>query len=482
MNDNYTPPLYPTAEFHNIIRDAAIELSHNTQAPDALIAMELLTNMSVCAQGLYDVKLPLGKISPVSLNIMVVAESGERMSGVHSIIAQPIYEFDSERMKRYQVELEIYELKMTAWKVANSGYARKLAKAAQAGKSIEDAKAKLMEWAKQMPTKPRARRIMRQNITDRAIMDALEGIGESVAFVSDEGDVIINGGALNSMGLMNKAWDGAHMLTLDRSNGVSVVVQQPRATVSFKAQPKVLKKLFDRRGDVMRGSGHWARYLVGCPASTQGYRYTHQQEKTWVHVGAFHERMRELLSEFGRRVDAGNTEREVLEFSPEAIEEWFILTNDLEAKLGPQGFFNDIKDFASKTMEITGRVAALLHIFSKQEGLISYDTLHRAMRLVQWHLYEFKRLFSPEVLVAQEYEEAQTLLGYLHRRFQEGFPVLRKNDVLQNGPVRTSKRFEAALSLLISWNRVNIVQGHKRQRFIALNTQFFSANMQSAPQ
>lgn len=482
MNDIYTPPPYPINEFHIIIRDAAIELAYNTQAPDALIAMELLTNMSVSAQGLYDVKLPLGKISPVSLNCMIVAESGERMSGVHNIVAKPLYEFDSERMKRYKVELELYEQKMTAWKVANHGYSRKLAKAAQAGKSIEDASAKLLEWAKQMPSKPRARRIMRQNITDRAIMDALEGIGESVAFISDEGDVIINGGALNSMGTMNKAWDGAHMLTLDRSNGVSVVVQQPRVTVAFKAQPQVLKKLFDRRGDVMRGSGHWARYLVGCPASTQGRRYSHQQEKTWVHVETFHERMRELLSEFGRRVDAGNIDREVLDFSPEAKEEWLVLTNDLEAKLGPMGHFHDIKDFASKTMEITGRVAALLHIFSKQEGLISYDTLQRAMKMVQWHLYEFKRLFSPEVPVALEYEEAQTLLSYLHRLYQAGYAVIRKNDVLQSGPVRTSKRFEAALSLLISWNHVRITQGHKRQRFIELNPQFFSAHMQASPQ
>lgn len=131
-------------------------------------------------------------------------------------------------------------------------------------------------------------------------------VREAVSFISDEGDLIIKGGALNNMGTMNKAWDGADMLTLDRSNGVSVVARQPRVSVSFKAQPSVLNDLINRRGDLMRGSGHWARYLVGSPPSTQGMRISFQLDRTWTKVAAFHERMRELLSEFGVRVDEGN--------------------------------------------------------------------------------------------------------------------------------------------------------------------------------
>lgn len=479
MNNIISIKPYPTNAFHIIVRDAAFEIASNTQAPVALIGMELLSMMSVSAQSIYDVKLPHGKVSPVSLNCMIVAESGERMSGVHSVVAKPLYEFDQARMKKYQCDLQSYEQQMRAWKVTNQGLSRKLAKAAESGEDIEEAQAELMAWGQQMPSKPRARRIMRQNITERAIMDAVEGDGESVAFISDEGDLIIKGGALTNMGVMNKAWDGAEMLTLDRSDGVSVVACQPRVTVAFKAQPKVLQALLDRRGDVMRGSGHWARYLVGCPQSTQGTRYVCQLEKNWVCLDAFHVRMRELLAQHEQRVDAGTVERIVLDFSPEAKEEWVRLANCIEQHLVPLGYLYDIKDFASKTMEIMGRVAALLHIYSKQEGLISFDTVERANAIVEWHLHEFKRLFSPSAAIAQEQLDVQALGSYLQRLKNElNNTFFSKNMVLQRGPIRPSKRFDAALEMLQVNGHIQVVPGPRKQRFIQLNPQVFGYPMQ----
>lgn len=480
MNNIIPAQPYPIDAFHLLVRDAAFEIANNTQAPMALIGMELLSNMSASAQGLYDVKLPTGKVSPVSLNCMIVAESGERMSGVHSVVAKPLYEFDQERTTKYQHDAQEYEHQIRAWNVVNQGLSRKLSKAAELGEGLDEAQTELLAWAKQMPVKPRARRIMRQNITERAIMDALEGDGEVVSFISDEGELIIKGGALNNMGTMNKAWDGADMLTLDRSNGVSVVARQPRVSLSFKAQPKVLNDLMNRRGDLMRGSGHWARYLVGSPPSTQGMRISFQLDRTWTKVAAFHERMRELLSEFGVRVDEGVVDRTVLEFSPEAKEEWLHMANFIEQQLGPMGYLHDIKDFASKTMEIMGRVAALLHIYSKQEGLISVDTVQRAFKIVEWHLHEFKRLFSPEVPVVQAQIDVQKLSDYLFRlRTQTNSTIIAKNFVLQNGPLRPSKRFEDALGILQMSDHVRVVPGHRKQRFIHLNAQIFGGPMQT---
>ena len=468
--DLTSPRRYPIDAFYLIIRDAINEVWTNTQAPDALIAMEFLTDMAVSAQGIYEVRLPTGQVRPLSLNLLVVAESGERKTRVHNLVAKPLYEFDTSRMKKYKDDLAKYEQEHRIWKSEGAGLHRRITKLTQEGESIEEPRIQLSAHNARKPIKPRARRIMRQNVTERALMDALEGDGESIAFVSDEGEVIIKGGALNQTGVLNKAWDGAPMLTLDRRDGVSVVVRNPRVSVSYMVQPKVFKEMVDRRGDVMRGSGHLARYLIGCPVSTQGVRFTYSLNDEWIHLPKFHERMHELLDEFGRRVDAGEVARTTLEFSDDAVARWIVIANHIEQMLQPNAYMHDIKDFGSKALEITGRIAALLHVFSRQEGKISVDSLNRANAIVEWHLHEFKRIFSPQSVVSQIQTDAQTLENYLHSQYRcRGFTAAPKNAVLRNGPLRPRQRLDAALDYLCAMNRVWIVVDAKRKRYIQFN-------------
>ncbi|WP_256857177.1 DUF3987 domain-containing protein [Burkholderia cenocepacia] len=64
------------------------------KAPDALIATSFLATMSIACQGLVDVKLPFGAVVPVSLNILIKAESGERKTATDKIVGEPIYAHD----------------------------------------------------------------------------------------------------------------------------------------------------------------------------------------------------------------------------------------------------------------------------------------------------------------------------------------------------------------------------------------------------
>ncbi|HEF5183915.1 TPA: DUF3987 domain-containing protein, partial [Burkholderia cenocepacia] len=114
--DLTSPRRYPIDAFYLIIRDAINEVWTNTQAPDALIAMEFLTDMAVSAQGIYEVRLPTGQVRPLSLNLLVVAESGERKTRVHNLVAKPLYEFDTSRMKKYKDDLAKYEQEHRIWK------------------------------------------------------------------------------------------------------------------------------------------------------------------------------------------------------------------------------------------------------------------------------------------------------------------------------------------------------------------------------
>jgi hypothetical protein len=82
------------------------------------------------------------------------------------------------------------------------------------------------------------------------------------------------------MGLLNMVWDAARLIPLDRASG-SIFARNASGTMSFMVQEEVLKEYLDRRGKVVRGSGHRARYLVGWPASTQGYRFMSFLDPVW---------------------------------------------------------------------------------------------------------------------------------------------------------------------------------------------------------
>ncbi|KEI33621.1 hypothetical protein AR464_04500 [Ralstonia solanacearum] len=73
------------------------EVMNKVKAPDALIATSFLATMSVACQGLIDVKLPIGQVCPVSLNILIKGESGERKSATDRIVGDPIYAHDEAR-------------------------------------------------------------------------------------------------------------------------------------------------------------------------------------------------------------------------------------------------------------------------------------------------------------------------------------------------------------------------------------------------
>src|SRR3546814_915905 len=160
--------------------------------------------------------------------------------------------------------------------------------------AVEALKAEMAEHAKLKPKKPRMCLLIRQDISPRAIMDALAGNGESIAFVTDEGQALFKSGAMTNLGLLNRLWDCPEVLTLNRANEDHVLVRAPRASISIMTQPEVLRDYVEKRGAVAKGSGHWARYLVAWPQSNVGYRPVGDGEAAWECLPLFHDRVKVL--------------------------------------------------------------------------------------------------------------------------------------------------------------------------------------------
>lgn len=467
---------YPLAAFHLPTYRAAQEMLHHVKAPDALVGLALLNAQAVSCQALIDVRLPTGQVRPVSLNTAGIAESGERKTTVDDLAMYPIYERDELRAKKFEADYAAYDSEQCTWLAIDAGIRKNITKATQNGEPVEELRRRITEHRANAPVRPRLRQTLRQNASERAIMDALQGDGESIAFISDEGETILKGGAMNQIGLRNKGWDGARMLVFSRANSENIIARNPRVSVSFFVQEAVLREFIERRGNVIRGSGHWARYLIAWPASTQGFRHITYIDTVWEHLPEFHARVDELQEEYDRGIETGAIKRTIVEFSDEAKIDWIALVNHIEVMLRPHGYLSDMKDFASKAAELVGRVAAIQHWFSKQEGKISVDTLNRAWAIVEWHLHEFKRIFSPQCTVPQAQVDAQAVEHYLLTHvWNLGYQVTAKNGVLHKGPVRPSSRFDAALDHLCAVDRVRIVVDPKRKRYIHLNPQYFGS-------
>lgn len=427
------------------------------KSPDALVATSFLATMSIACQGLIDVKLPIGQISPVSLNILIKAESGERKTASDKIVGAPIYEHDDASVSQYERDMVQFKSDQSFWRTVESAIKGLIAKAVKEGENTDDLRMKLDQHMKIEPIKPRSRRFIHQNATEAAMMHILEGEGRSIAIAADEGDVVFRGGLMSRAGLRNKGWDGAQFLVFDRVSTGSVVARQPRVTVNIMVQDAVLDVYQQDRGAVARGSGFWARYLVGAPASTQGFRFINYIDEEWHRLPVFHARVKELLDEYDAMMKSGEVKRQVIEFDPAATAEWIRMVNITEGMIQPWQYLNDIHDFASKVMEIVSRVAALLHFFTKQKGKITLDTFNRAKAIVEWHLHEFKRLFSPQVVTPTMSENMVAVEKHLYFNYWKvGLVSAGKNQVLRNGPnhLRSKALLEPVLSAMAAQGRI----------------------------
>ncbi|WP_439890835.1 YfjI family protein [Ralstonia sp. 25C] len=476
--------LYPTLSFPGSVLGTINEVIHHTQAPVAMVALSALGVMSASLQGILDVCLPIGKVCPVSINALVIAESGERKSAVDNLLSAAIHEFDLIGEQAYTAALADYKIKARTWTAIETGYHHRIRKLIAQGEEVDVVQAQLEAHALTKPVKPRRRRILRGNITSKSMMEALDGGGESIAFMAAEGGILTKGGALSQVEMLNDCWSGVQSLSVDRANGEHLVVRNPRVTISFMVQEAVLQAYEARHGRITRGSGHWARYLVAQPESTQGHRFLYSTDQVWRELPKFHERGRRLLDEQKRRVEMGNTQRTTLHCSPDAKGFWRDGANWVEGQLGETAYLSDIRDFSSKMMEIVARVAALLHCYgldveqvvAGDVGEISIETMRAAMSLVEWHMHEFKRIFAPQSLIDQVQADAQELERRLHRDvWCKGFFSVRKNVMLQYGPLRQKRRLDAAIEILVSMRRIEISEGIGRTKYITLNPNYFAS-------
>ncbi len=474
MNGNRPPAApYPINAFHNLISDACNEVLFHIKAPDAVCGMSFLSVMAMACQAGFDVETPVGQRKPLSLYTMTIAEPGDRKTPVDNLVMAPFHERQEHLDAAHDAAMGRFESEARAWKHLTADIKRRLAK--QYRDDAEGYSLALEAHLASEPVPPIQRRLLREDLTAETLFDALSGNGQSLAIVTDEGDVVFRSRAMANLGVLNRIYDGARSIPRDRVAAGPRVIRNPRMSISIMTQPKVLDDYLERKGDLARGSGHLARYLVGMPESTKGLRAIWWgMTPSLACLEVFHERVNQMLDAQEKRRDAGCHERELIRFSEDAKREWIRVHNSVEEMLLPWGWMRQIPDFASKSLEMIARVAAILHCFTCQDGDISVDTLQRALAIMNWHLFEFHRIFCPP---PQSRNDAHTLYCYLQSHYWNyGMRSALRNELLRNGPIRPRENFEPALHQLQATGHVFLrIDEKSKRRIVDLNPSAFQA-------
>jgi hypothetical protein len=434
---------FPQIHGSSLIANTFHEVKAITQAPDSLIYSAILGSVSVASQGSIDAELPIGKVVPVSLMMLMIADSGERKSTVQNLLTKGIKLFQQNNLNGYQKKLNKYKIRLELHnnQTAQIKKSVDLNDQAQCAEMVD----RLLEHEDCKPTKPKLPFLTFEDTTPEALFFSLSENIPNAMLGSSEGGIIFNSRAFVQTPAFSSIWSGDSII-VDRKSVESFTLEGARLTVSIMVQPSSLERFIKKNKDDVRGNGFLPRFLVCAPPSNCGFRQVSGADYHQEGLQVFNDRVYQLLSESAELEDF--TLKVVIGFSSEAKRIWFDICNDIEFNMGPGGVFQHAKDHASKLPENIARLAALIHYFNNSsEKEISAVTLMESINLMGYFSAQFLNVFcAPPKYIA----DAQNLMQWLGMYANSGVRYIKRNNILQFGPVGTRKKkgFEAALEHL----------------------------------
>lgn len=459
-----TPEPYPVDALPATLRLAIEEVGAFVQAPMPLIAASALGALSLAAQAHVDIERATKLKGPVSLYMLTIADSGERKSTADGFFTAPIKEYEAQQRELMKPDIERFEAEMMAWTSEREGILQSIKQAAFKEKPTAELRATLAEHQLLKPVPPRVPRLLVNDETQENLAFGLAKIWPSSAVVSAEAGVVLGGAAMardsmmRSLAFLNLCWDGASF-SVGRRSSESFVVQGARLSVSLQIQEPALRAFFEKSGELARGSGFLARFLLSWPESTQGSRAFVEAPQHWPRLAAYHRRIADLLNHPAPMDENGSLSPAVMTLSAAAKQCWVEYHDVIEAELVSGGELHDVRDIAAKSADCAARLAALFEVFENGfGGTVSQESFESASRIAAWHLSESRRFFG-ELALPIEMSDAikldSWLIEHCHRT---NSTVVAKNHVRQHGPLRNGARLDAAIRELVDHDRLRIIK------------------------
>lgn len=454
---------YPIDVLSASLRQAVLEVEDFTQAPLAMIATTAITSMSAVIQCYYDVERAPSLFGPTSLYGLILADSGERKTSVEEYFLRPIIDHDKRNRLHSEKDRELFAEISAAWESEKTQRSKALANA----KNPQD-KADLLDLLKDhieaKPVSPRTPKILATDITPEQLSFALVNLWPCKYLATSEGGLVFGGhgmkpdNILKNLAVLNNGW-GGKVEGVDRRTTESYpATNGVRLSTSIMVQPQLVQSFFEKSGNLARGSGFLARFLVCWPQSKQGYRPFKFAPESWPHLTRLHSVMIELLAREPKMDEEGHLTPETLQLSKEGLSKWIDVYNSIEIELRKGGELFDLKDSASKAADNVARLAAVFHCAENRTGKIEADHIEAAAVVIAWHLDEAKRLFN-ELDVPISVRRAIKLSEWLVKVAKEtGSNRITMRKISQFAPnaIRAKPIRDAAVDLLAEASHLRI--------------------------
>ena len=431
---------YPIDALPYQMEQAVKEVQDFTKAPLPLVASSAIGALSLAVQGHIDVRRDNKLIGPVSLFLLTIADSGERKSTCDQFFAHAIQQYQHEQSELAKPELKNYIASMEAWKAKRNGLIEKIKNNTKNKKSTKENEDSLNELEFDKPIRPRIPRFILGDETPENLAWVLSHDWPSGSVISSEAGIVFGSHGMNkdsimrNLSLLNILWDGGE-LSIGRRTSESFIVRGARLTMALQVQEATLRSFFERSGDLARGTGFLARFLIAWPESTQGLRQYSEPPSNWPALEAFNKVLAGILEHPVVIDENGSLSTVPIHLTPHAKTAWISFHDEVESQLITSGAYHDIRDVASKAADNSARLAGLFHVLKYgAEGKIEKDTFISASRIAKWHLNEARRFFG-ELSLPDKLKNAQLLDGWLMERFKNfRISSIPRREIQQYGP------------------------------------------------
>jgi len=377
----------------------------------------MLGVLSTAAGGRAIVEVRGSWREPLNLYTVAAMPPGSRKSAVFASMTGPLLDTEHSLIEKAAPQITEAE---TLRKVAQ----RDAEKAALKASGIDDSAARNAALAEAVSaagiaeaiTVPVMPRLVADDITPEAAASLLAEQGGRLAVLSAEGGIFSTLAGRYSNGVPSievflKGHSG-DMLRVDRKGRPPEHVPRPALTLGLCVQPEVLRAIATMPG--FRGRGLLARILYSLPPDLVGRRKIGAPSVPDEVQAAYSDNVHALVLTLAEWTDPA-----ILILTPEAAAMVLAAEEALEPRLDAEtGDLGAIRDWASKQIGATIRIAGLLHLATHlTDGWgkpIAADTMRNAIRLADYYTAHAAAVFDL-MGVDPVLEAARELYAWLER-------------------------------------------------------------------
>ena len=453
---------FPIAALPPVLAKAILAIEAIAQVPVSLAAQSVLAAASLAAQGHINVETITGESCPTSLFFFSIAASGDRKSTSDRLAIRPVKDREEMLAAVYETEKQRFAIEDAAFKAATS-------KAKTGNNKTRQMIQREMEDAGKPPVPPVQPLLTADEPTGPGLQRLFAEAQPALGLFSDEGATFLGGWAMQddnqaaTGGMLSKLWDGSPIkrIRADKDNPFSILYDR-RLCVHLMVQPDIAGKLLANKA--VRSQGLLSRILPVAPKSLKGTRfYREPTDEHRADLATYHDRLGRLLGKAFRfrSPESRALDLALVKLNPDAKARLIEFSDDCEKKLGPNGPYEQVSDFASKMTENAVRLAAVVAYFSGSDKVVanglSVTAVNAGIAMVEFYASEAVRLYGAAAL-DDDSANAVILIDWIRKR---DLPAVGLRYLSRSGPTQTrnAATLKRAVAVLIEHRHLVQISG-----------------------